>query len=316
MSDPPKVILVTGATGRQGGAVVDALLSSPEREKFTILGLTRNPESGPAKRLEAKSPTIKVIRGDYSDIPALFKTARDVTSQPVWGVFSVQTLMGKGASPQKEERDGKALIDESIRQGVKQFVQTSVDRGGDEKSWTNPTYVPHFQSKHNIELHLRDETAKGGGKMQWCILRPTAFMDNFQPGFGTKVFMAAWRDVLGDKPLQMVAVDDIGRHAARAFINPHEYSGKAIGLAGDEVNYQQVDDIFKQKLGHGAGATYGFLGKTLLWGVKTVAVMMDWFKNEGYGVDIPKLRQTDPELLDFATWLERRSGFANKRVDA
>jgi uncharacterized protein YbjT (DUF2867 family) len=80
MSEPPKVILVTGATGKQGSAVVDVLLSSPEREKFTILGLTRNPKSTQAKQFEAKSPTIKVIRGDYSDIPALFKTACDVTS--------------------------------------------------------------------------------------------------------------------------------------------------------------------------------------------------------------------------------------------
>ena len=69
MSETSKIILATGATGKQGDAVVDALLSSPERGKFTILGLTRNPESGPAKQLEAKSPTIKVIRGDYRDYP-------------------------------------------------------------------------------------------------------------------------------------------------------------------------------------------------------------------------------------------------------
>lgn len=217
--------------------------------------------------------------------------------------------MGKGANPEKEEKDGKALVDESIRQGVKCFVQSSVDRGGDEKSWSNPTYVPHFISKHNIELHLRDEAAKDGGKMQWCILRPTAFMDNIQPGFGLKVFMAAWRERLQDKPLQMVAVQDIGRAAARAFLNPQQYAGKAIGLAGDEVTFQQMEDIFKQKLGHGTGATYGFLGNAFLWGVKEFGVMMNWFKTDGYGVNIPQLRQVDPQLMDLGTWLEKKSSF-------
>jgi uncharacterized protein YbjT (DUF2867 family) len=308
----PKVILVTGATGSQGGAVVDALLASPERSQFTILGLTRNPESEPAKKLAAKSPAIKIIKGDYADIPALFKSAREVTSQPVWGVYSVQVARGKGASPEKEEKDGKELADESIRQGVKYYVQSTVDRGGDEKSWTNPTYIPHFISKHNIELHLRDEAAKDGGKMQWCILRPTAFMDAIQPGFGLKIFMAAWRETLQDKPLQMIAVQDIGRAAARAFTSPQQYAGKAVGLAGDEVTFQQVEDIFKQKLGHGTGATYGFLGNALLWGVKELRVMMNWFKTDGYGVDIPRLRQVDPQLMDFGTWLETKSTFPKK----
>jgi len=85
--------------------------------------------------------------------------------------------MGKGASPESEEEQGKALIDESLKQGVKFFVYTSVDRGGD-KSSDNPTPIPHFISKHNIEHHLQD---KAGDKMDWCVLRPTAFFDVSYP---------------------------------------------------------------------------------------------------------------------------------------
>src|SRR5262249_51928396 len=99
-------------------------------------------------------------------------------------------------------------------------------------------------------------------------------------------------------PLQMIAVEDIGRHAARAFINPDEYSDRAISLAGDEVNSQQVDDIFRQKLGHGAGATYGFLGKALLWGLKEMGLMMDWFKKEGYGA-ISQTKTNRPRTTRF-----------------
>jgi uncharacterized protein YbjT (DUF2867 family) len=311
MSDP-KVLLITGATGNQGGAVIDALLKTPEKSQFTILGVTRDANSAGAKKLQSKSPLIKIIQGSYDDIPALFKSAREVTQQPVWGVFSVQVAMGRGANPAKEEAQGKALIDESIKQDVKYFVQTSVDRGGDEKSWTNPTNVPHFASKHNIELHLRDEAAKNGDKMQWAILRPTAFMENFAPGFQTKVFFAALRETLGPKPLQFVSAVDIGFFGAQAFVHPKEYSGKALSLASDDLTFDQLEEAFKRSTGQGSGATYGFLGKGLLWGVKELGLMMEWFRTDGYGADIASLRKKNPDMLSVETWLATRSGWAKK----
>lgn len=150
MSRDNRVLLVTGVTGQQGGAVIDALIkqNAQSPSPLTILGVTRNPDSASAKKLAAKSPLIKLLKGDLSDPAPLFTTAREITKQPVWGVFSIQTMGKEG----EEEAQGKKLIDESIKNGVKHFVQTSVDRGGDEKSWTNPTDVPHFISKHNIEL--------------------------------------------------------------------------------------------------------------------------------------------------------------------
>jgi hypothetical protein len=121
MSDP-RVLLITGATGTQGGAVIDAIFASSSKPEFTILGVTRDANSDGAKKLQAKSPLIKIIQGSYEDLPDLFKTAREVAKQPVWGVFSVQVAMGGGATPETEEKQGKALVDESIKEGVKFFV--------------------------------------------------------------------------------------------------------------------------------------------------------------------------------------------------
>jgi hypothetical protein len=66
-------------------------------------------------------------------------------------------------------------VDGALEHEVKHFVYTSVDRGGDEKSYDNPTDIPHFISKYRIEHHLVD---KAGDKMGWTILRPVAFTDN------------------------------------------------------------------------------------------------------------------------------------------
>jgi len=167
-----KVILITGATGKQGGATINALLNSPEAKAFTLLAVTRNAESESAKKLKDKG--VKIVQGDLNDVPSIFESAKKVTSQPIWGVFSVQLAMGKGASAKSEEAQGKALVDGALENGVKMFVYTSVDRGGDDKSFDNPTDVPHFISKYHIEHHLVE---KAKGKMDYTILRPVAFFD-------------------------------------------------------------------------------------------------------------------------------------------
>jgi hypothetical protein len=89
--------------------------------------------------------------------------------------------MGRGASPETEEAQGKALVDEAVAAGVKFFVYTSVDRGGDAKSYETPTEIPHFVSKYNIEHYLVD---KAGDKMQWLIIRPVVFMEVSRNGIG------------------------------------------------------------------------------------------------------------------------------------
>ncbi|KAJ9669633.1 hypothetical protein H2201_000016 [Coniosporium apollinis] len=303
-----KAILVTGATGKQGGAVINALLA--ENADFTILALTRTKASASAEKLAAKSPKIKLVEGNMDDCPAIFESAKEVTSEPIWGVFSVQVPMGKGASPETEERQGKALIDASLSAGVEFFVYASVDRGGD-KSSNNPTYIPHFISKHNIEKHLEAQT-NNGERMGYCVLRPTAFFDNMTPDFMGKGFNTAWKVAVKERPLQLIAVRDIGVFAAKAFMNPEEYRGQYISLAGDELAFADAAKIFKEKTGEEIPTTYEFLAHGMLWAVKEMGLMMKWFYEEGYGANIQELKKTHPDLLDFGAWLETQSGFHTK----
>ena len=309
-----KVLLITGATGKQGGAVVDAILALPSAtSEYTILAVTRDTNSSSAQKLAAKSSAIKLVQGNLDDVPGLFRTAAEVTKQPIWGVYSVQISLGKGVTTEGEERQGMSLIDESIKHGVKHFVYSSVERGGDEKSWTNPTPVPHFITKYHIEHHLRDAAA--GDKMGWTVLRPVAFMENLQPGFPTKVFMTALRNTLGDnaKSLQFVATEDIGFFAAQAFAKPQEFNHKAIGLAGDDVTVAALSKAFQNTTGAPLPTTFWPFGSALMWAVKEVGTMVTWFKTDGYAADIPMLRKMNPGLMDFEAWLVQKRNFVTTK---
>ena len=166
-----KNILVTGATGKQGGAVVSALLASPSAADFVIYAVTRSPSSAAARSLASK-PNVKVIEGNLDSPAALFQSA----GVPIWGVFSVQAIMASGQSTVSEQRQGIELVDAAVAHGnVQQFVYTSADRGG-VRSGSDPTPVPHFISKYHIEKHLEEKARQA--KMGYTILRPVAFMEN------------------------------------------------------------------------------------------------------------------------------------------
>jgi nucleoside-diphosphate-sugar epimerase len=208
-----------------------------------------------------------------------------------------------------EDLQGKNLVDEALKNGVKHFIYTSVDRHG-AKSLDNPTNIPHFIHKHHIEQHLIEKTKDG--QMDWTILRPTAFYDNLTPDFMGKVFATCFKTSLKGKPLQMIGCSDIGAVAAEVFLNARDYKGRAISLAGDELTFDQFAQIFKEKTGQNIPTTFAFLCAAMMAMVKDFGSMFRWFHDEGYAADIEEVRKIHPGLKDFATWLKTESKFETK----
>ncbi|OAL23559.1 hypothetical protein AYO20_11004 [Fonsecaea nubica] len=306
-----RAVLITGATGKQGGSVVNALLRA--NADFQILALTRDAAGASAQRLLQKSPKIKLVVGNMDAAEDIFAKAQEASSLPIWGVFSVQTAIGNGASAQSEERQGKALIDAALKFGVKHFVYSSVDRGGPARSDKDPTTVPHFISKYNIEKHLFEKTKSRQNTdvgMNWTVLRPVAFFENLVPGFLGKVFASSWaRSLDKGQKLQLIATSDIGFFAAEAFLKPERYTNAKLSLAGDELTYDQFRTVFQQTLGYSLPTTFSFVAGLVNWMVKDLGLMFRWFHDVGYGADIAALKQINPGLKDFRTWLETESQF-------
>ncbi|KAK8094325.1 hypothetical protein PG997_001010 [Apiospora hydei] len=311
MSSTPPTFLIVGATGQQGGAVLTALsklLSEGHNNATTprpkILALTRSaPDSPKAQALTSKYPVLDltVVQGDTKDPEPIFAAHPDIGS-----VF-LYTM------PPDEEAQALPLLDH-----VHHIVLSSVDRGGDAASWENPTEVAHFKSKHEIEVRLRDFcTQKASQKVKYTILRPVAFMDNLNPGslFGP-VFASMWSTMPAEKPLQLVSVRDIGLFGAKALLagadgDDGKWSNKAIGLAGQELRFEEAREIFRRVSAGQKEMPQApwIIGKGVRWVIGEVGTMFRFFEEEGYGVDIDALRMQEPELQDLETWLKESSKF-------
>lgn len=296
-----KRILITGATGKQGGAVISALLNAPPSPPFHLVALTRDSKSTHATALAQKA-NVSVLEGDLNDCEAIFKSSPD----PFYGVFSVQVPL----KPKVEEQQGKDLVDAAAANGVRHFVYTSADRGGPERSDKDATEVKHFASKYNIETHLKRVAEERGGRMKWTIVRPVAFMENLTPDFFGRAFASMWQLNGMDSKLQLVSAKDTGVLVADAFKNPDTYTGQAISLATDELTLREANDIFKHVLGSDMPTTYPFVGRLIkLLLREQLGVMFDWFKTDGFGADPNAWKTRFPEMQDFEKWLREESRF-------
>jgi uncharacterized protein YbjT (DUF2867 family) len=296
----PLTYLIAGATGTQGSSVVQALLASDSLPPDAhILALTRDTSSPKAKALAGQDSRISLISGDLTAPEDIFSSA---PYQNIDAIFCV-TVHGP---PGAEESQALGLIDASLAHGVKHFVFTSADRGGEEVSNSNPTPVPHISTKYRIELYLKQKAK--GTPMTWTILRPVTFMDNLTPDFAGKGFAAMWNQV-GSKPIQVVAASDIGHFAAKALLSPSKYAGRAMGIAGDELNFELACQVFKERMGVDMPTTFCAVGTLAKLVMGDIGSMFKWFKTDGYAVNIQKAREEHPQLMDFGTWLERGSKF-------
>src|SRR5262249_38335797 len=187
MADSDKIVLVAGATGRQGGAVIRHLLP----KGWKVRALTRNPRADAALALERQG--VEVAQGDLEDRASLERAARGV-----YRVYSVQDFWSIGTK--REVEQGKNLADAAKKAGVGHFVYSSV--GGAERH----SGIDHWESKWQIENHIR------GLGLPATILRPVAFMENYyvdQVEIG--ILKGKLMDpIRPDKPYQTIAADDIG----------------------------------------------------------------------------------------------------------
>lgn len=267
-----KLILVTGATGMQGGAVIQHLRA----KGFPVRALTRDLDTDAARKLRNETG-IEVARGDFDDKASLLNALDDV-----YGVFSVQTPYGTNVDT--EVRQGIAMIDAAHAAEVDHFIYSSVG------SADQNTGIPHFDSKAKIEQHLRNTG------MHFTILRPVYFMENWLRMREGMAQGGLKLPLKKETTLQQVAAIDLANFVSLAFEHSGKWQGRAVDLASDELFMDQTAETF--------GVPY----EQISWeefekaSGAEMTTMFRWFEATGYHADTTALRQEYPDLMSLERW--------------
>lgn len=276
-------IAVFGATGKQGGAVVDALVDQGAH----VRALVRSPESERARSLADRG--VELAYADADEPTSLAAALEGATA------FFFMTLppggMGSGDT-EGETQQGLALAQAAAAAGVPHIVFNSV--GGAERN----SGVPHFESKRRVEAYLEDLD------MAVTLIRPVFFMDNLaamgpQLDKGELVLRLPLPDGI---KLQMIAVRDIGIVAASALLGTADIRGGAIEIAGDECTGTEIARAFGEHTG--LSARYEELPIEALEGDADMQAMFRWFaETPAYQADLDEVRSIAPKTLDLPAWL-------------
>ena len=260
MSQAKRTVLVTGATGKQGGALIDNLAG----KDWNLRAMTRHPEGDAARNLRARG--IDIVSGDLDDADSLTRAL-----QGAWGVFGVQNTWEAGV--EREEEQGKRLATLAKQAGVQHYVYASVG------SAHRKTGIPHFDNKARVE-----ETVRSLKFPSYVIYRPVFFMENLtSPWFlnGDAIYSALEPSTV----LQMIAVADIGKYAAAAFTEADRLNGRELDIAGDARTMPDTAEV----LGRAFGRSIRYVQIPLAEVRKNsedFALMLDWFNRVGYDADI------------------------------
>jgi uncharacterized protein YbjT (DUF2867 family) len=273
-------ILVTGATGQQGGAVTRALLSRGHRVK----ALTRKPDSDPARQLAAAGA--EVVAGDLADAASIVQAAKDVDTM---------FLMGNSyeAGLEEETRQGILAADAAKAAGIGHLIYSSVADADKQ------TGIPHFESKYLVEQHVRQLG------IPHTISAPVAFMENAVAPWSTGALIQGTLAFAmpPKRVLQLVALADIGAFVAALAERREQVFGKRYDFAGDELSGEEQAKILTEAIGRPIHYQEIPIAAARQQS-EDAALMFEWFDRVGYDVDIAALRRQFPEVRwhGFADW--------------
>ncbi|MFI1462202.1 NmrA family NAD(P)-binding protein [Nocardia carnea] len=301
MSVETAPVLVTGATGKQGGATARALLAAG----VPVRALVRDPATGPARAVAALGA--ELVAGDLGDRESITRAAEGARS-----VFSIQQAppTAAGFDFAGEFDQAVNLIEGARAAGVTQFVHTSVSGAGrhtEIPGWSEGRWeavAPSLNTKHAIEGQVR-----AAGFARWTILKPGFFMENFLPDmaflFPRGISGGLVSVLKPDTRLSLAAVADIGRAAAAAVADPERFDRVELELASDYLSMSEIAEVLSDALGTPLTAPDMTVEQAVAAGMPPMGASHAFMNVEGQPARPEYARALGIPLTGFASWAQQ-----------
>ena len=212
-------ILVTGATGTVGGAVMRYLSADAAAGRIELLGAARSEASAARLRAQGLSP----IRFDYDDPATLGPALANVDAVFLSTGYSVDMLV-----------HSKRLLDAALAAGVRHIVHLGA---------LAPEDSPHA---HFAWHKMVERTIEAMG-FDWTHLHPNFFMDTVWAGFLHRTDRLT--HFVGDRRVSWISSDDMAAVAGQALKDPEAHTGKIHALAVEALGFADLAELFSEMSG-------------------------------------------------------------------
>ena len=257
-------VLITGASGNQGGRLARILL----KKRHRVRAFVRKTDSAVAKELEGLGAEVRA--GDFDDVSSIQQAAQGVDA-----MFAVATPY---SGTDVETRHGLNLANAAKGAGVPHLLYSSVSDAN------RNTGIAHFDSKYKVEEHIKTLG------IPYTIVAPAYVMDNLLgywmiPGLKSGQLT---QPLPPSRKLQQTSFSNNADFMALVLENQDRFIGKRLNIASDEVSGLEVAEILSRV----AGRTIQYVQGP----IEGMEIMYQWFDKVGYSVDIPSLHREYPEI--------------------
>jgi uncharacterized protein YbjT (DUF2867 family) len=278
-------VLVSGATGQQGGALARMLL----KKGHSVRAFVRRPASPEARELERLGA--ELAEGNFEEPSTIEDAAKGMDA-----VFVVATPFEAGT--EVETRHGIAAADAARAAGVSHLVYSSVAGANQD------TGISHFDSKRKVEEYIE------GLGVPYTIVAPVYFMDNLLASW-TLPQLKEGRFSMAlppSRPLQQIALSDIAAFTGVVLESREEFVDQRVDIASDELSGREVAEILTRVTGHEVHYVELPLEQVRQAMGEDGARMFEWFDQVGYSADIEGLRREHPEVgwHNFEDWAKEQ----------
>ena len=210
MNTPAPTMLVTGASGHLGGAIVRHLLDSLRVPAERLIVTTRNPDA--LADLASRGVTVRSADFDQPDTLAAAFTGADRLL-----LVSTDALM----EPGKRLTQHRAAVQAAIEAGVKHVVYTSLP----STDTSRVSFAPD---------HWGTEQALSASSLGWTVLRNAWYFENLAYSLPGALASGEWATSAGDGRIAYIARDDLARAAAVALASD-DATNRVLTLTGTQA---------------------------------------------------------------------------------
>ncbi|GES95082.1 NmrA family transcriptional regulator, putative [Rhizophagus clarus] len=243
MSQNKKLIVVSGATGAQGGSVVNSLLATGH---YKIRGLTRKPDSDKAKALKSKG--VEVFKCDLSNKDEVKEALKGADIAWIVTNFWDPSIVGQDVN--EEVRQGKMIADVAKEEGVNWLFYSSLPNTTTE-SGGKYSEILHFAGKNNVEQYIRK---LGIPNVTFNYLG--FYSQNFGGSVPTKQKENGEIEIVfpyleEDDKIPMIDVEsDTGPIVAKIIEEgPEKWNGKKVPVAAEYATLKSIAESFTKATG-------------------------------------------------------------------
>jgi len=268
-----EMVLVGGATGRQGNAAIDELIS----RGYEVRCLTRKQDSKKAQRIAERCT--ELVQGNYADPESLDAAMDDIKKVFFYSGFS-----------RDEVTEGQNVIDAAKKAGIEHLIYSS-------GAAAEPGKGIEGSPKMQVEIALVDSG------VPYTVLRPVAFMENFDRQQKRTLANGISESRGPERVLAFISIKDIGFFVGEAFDDPDSWLGRAENIAGDKLTVQEYVDTFSKVMGAEIAYNRMPLEEYLETFPKPLRPLFRWYDEVGYDADVAGLREQYPDLVSLEEYL-------------